>query len=106
MTDTPTAKRRWLRFSLRTMLLLITALCIWLGYQVNAARRQREALAAIARAGGTVYFDRRTPPDWLHQFLGDDSRTAIKAFFSHPKPNIAKSDLDQVANFPCLRYFV
>jgi hypothetical protein len=49
--------RKWLRFSLRTLLLLVTALCVWLGIQVNAARRQRDAVAAWSRAGGAVYYD-------------------------------------------------
>src|SRR5262245_10359599 len=49
--------KKWFRFSLRTMLVLITALCIWLGFQVNAARRQREAVAAILKVGGSVKYD-------------------------------------------------
>src|SRR5262245_37829735 len=108
--------KKWLRFSLRTMLVLITALCIWLGVQVNVARRQREAVAAISRVGGTVYYDyqlvpvatgvtslfevasqpsddgldlSRTPPgaDWLRKCLGDDFfRTAVVVWFPN-NPN-------------------
>jgi len=55
-------KGRWFRFSLRTLLLLVTALCVWLGIQVNAARRQREAVAAILSAGGTVVYDYEIVP--------------------------------------------
>src|SRR5262245_8259132 len=102
--------KRWLRFSLRTMLVLITALCIWLGFQVNAARRQREAVTAILNAGGIVAYDyqvvsrrqrtslapgisswqdysfdsgRATPgPKWLRQYIGDDYfRTAVGVRF-------------------------
>ncbi len=32
---TPTPNRRWLRFSLRTMFALVTALTCWLGYHVH-----------------------------------------------------------------------
>src|SRR6476659_4651164 len=95
-------KSRWFRFSLRTLLLLITALCVWLGIQVNAARRQREAVAAILKAGGRVHYDYEIVPQpwppktlqtgiygidpqaklpgpaWLRQGIGDDSfRTAV-----------------------------
>jgi hypothetical protein len=36
----PRPKRCWFRFSLRTLIAVVTVLCIWLGIQVNAARRQ------------------------------------------------------------------
>jgi len=55
-------KSRWLRFSLHTLLLLITALCVWLGLQVNAARRQKEAVAAILNADGMVVYDYQVVP--------------------------------------------
>ena len=55
-------KSRWFRFSLRTLLLLIAVLCVWLGIQVNAARRQREAVAAIQSAGGSVVYDYEIVP--------------------------------------------
>ena len=45
-------KRRWFRFSLRTMLLATTMLCIWLGWKINAAREQRQAVAAVRELGG------------------------------------------------------
>jgi len=35
--------RRWLRFSLRGMLVVITLFGIWLGFQVNWLRQRREA---------------------------------------------------------------
>src|SRR5262245_40067519 len=117
--------KRWLRFSLRTMLLLITALCIWLGFQINAARRQKEAVAAILSVGGAVYYDyqyaplavggpsytldqNRTPPgpQWLRQCIGDDYfRTVVNVIFDRPN-NIAKGDLDQLAKLPRLRILV
>jgi hypothetical protein len=55
-------KSRWFRFSLRTLLLVIAVLCVWLGIQVNAARRQKEAVAAIQKAGGEINFDFQCVP--------------------------------------------
>jgi hypothetical protein len=55
-------KSRWFRFSLRTLLLLIAVLCIWLGIQVNAARRQREAVAVLLNAGAEIYYDYQMVP--------------------------------------------
>jgi hypothetical protein len=43
-------------------LLLITAICIWLGIQVNAARRQREAVAVLFNAGVGVAYDYEMVP--------------------------------------------
>ena len=51
------SRRRWLRFSLRTLFIVVTLLCVWLGIQVNAARRQREAVTAILNIGGKFSFD-------------------------------------------------
>ena len=58
----PLPKRRWAQLSLRTMLVLVTALCIALAAWVVPAERQRRAVAAIEAAGGWVgYTDNRDP---------------------------------------------
>ncbi len=49
--------RRWFRFSLRTILLFATALCLWLGMTVTQARQRERAVKAIEAAGGTVGYD-------------------------------------------------
>src|SRR5262245_2156580 len=78
-----TAKRRRLRISVRTLMLLIFGLAAWLGWRVNLARTQREAVAAIEAHGGFVAYnwefvnDKRVPgrspnaPGWLRKQLGD-----------------------------------
>ena len=78
-------KRRWLSYSLRTMLLLVTLLCVWLGVQVNRANKQRRAVEAIEKLGGAVMYDceerRYRPggsgskppgPAWLRTLIGRD----------------------------------
>src|SRR5262245_12436106 len=45
MTQTP--KRRGLRLSLRGLLLVVTALAIWLGYNVNVVRQRKAMLAEL-----------------------------------------------------------
>ena len=49
--------RRWFQYSLRSFLILLTALAVWLGVVVNRAREQREAVKAIAAMRGEVVFD-------------------------------------------------
>lgn len=39
MVDKPTP-RRWFRFSLRTLFLIVTILCVWIGYQLNWIRQR------------------------------------------------------------------
>src|SRR5581483_7950180 len=39
--------RRRLSFSLRTLLLVVTAIAIWLGWQTYLAREQREAIVSL-----------------------------------------------------------
>ena len=49
-------KRRWLQFSIRTVLLLVTLLCVGLSLWIAPAERQRRAVTAIETLGGAVVF--------------------------------------------------
>ena len=82
--------RRWFQYSLRSFLILLTALAVWLGVVVNRAREQREAVKAIEALGGHIIYDwsivewhdggtytmdiaRKPPaPVWLRRIIGDD----------------------------------
>jgi hypothetical protein len=87
----PTKRRHCFRVSLRMLLLVMTVFCVWLGTQVNAARRQREAVAAILSVGGEIMYDYQwipvpgkpdeyapdlanppPMPSWLRWLVGDD----------------------------------
>ena len=50
-------KIRWKTISLRGLLLLILAIALWLGWIVQKARQQREAVAALQKFGGFVHYD-------------------------------------------------
>jgi Leucine Rich repeat len=60
--DKPTATFRHFRFGLRTLLVVMTLLCIWLAIEVNAVRRQKEAVEAILATGGSVWYDYQATP--------------------------------------------
>jgi hypothetical protein len=50
-------KRRWLRFSLRTLFIVLTVSGIWLGFQVNWIRQRREFIAqqrSVFATGPTI----------------------------------------------------
>jgi len=74
-------KPRWLRFSLRTLLLLIAVLCVWLAWRMNRVRHIRDAVAEIKRLGGGIVYthelDMAPPvdppgPKWFRQIFGDE----------------------------------
>jgi len=67
--------RRRLQISLRTFLVLVTVLAVWLGWQANRLRRQAEAVRAFQRAGCIIGY--RVPPP-------AGRKLAIEAFAADP----------------------
>ena len=72
--------RRWLGFSVRTLLLLTALVAVWLGVQANRVHKQRAAIAAIEAAGGTVYYAWQGMP-WE---LAERERLPLEVI-SHPR---------------------
>jgi hypothetical protein len=86
MTDTP--RRRWLLYSLITLLLPVVLAGIglrWVAIRVQRTMRQSEAVEAIVKAGGGVRYDfemdqsgNRLPkaslpgPAWVRYWIGYD----------------------------------
>src|SRR5262245_17761013 len=99
-TASPKPRRRWLRFSLRALLLIVTVLCIWIGIKVNAARRQRAAMAAMQRAGVMVKFDYQLPaPAWIRQLIGEEYfREVVRVAGDHG--HISADDFARLTDFP------
>ncbi len=78
--------RRFLRFSVRWLIVVVLVIGAGLGWTVRSARIQREAVAAIQHAGGIVHYDsewsinngncmpggKRQPPKWLVNLIGVD----------------------------------
>jgi hypothetical protein len=95
--DTPTRRPWWtyMRLSLRGLIVLVLLIGGILGRTVHQAQVQREAVAAITRAGGSVYYDWQVrkdglilsttkpwAPNWLVKLVGID-------YFGH----VARIDL-------------
>ena len=51
MTETK-PKRRWFRFSLRTLFIFVTIVCIWLGFQVSTVYHRKRLLSRLDPAVG------------------------------------------------------
>ena len=78
-------RRRWLRFSLRTLLVLVTVCGVWLGIKVDQARRQKEAVEALRALGAEIWYEHQRKdnggydvtielevPGWARELCGDD----------------------------------
>ena len=72
-------KRRWYQFSLKTLLLVMTAICLgpggYITHEQQKARNQWAAVEAIEKLGGRIEFDPSLPSRsaWQRLLLGDDS---------------------------------
>ena len=76
--------RRFLRFSVRGLIVLVLVIGGGLGWIVRSARIQREAVAAIVNAGGGVLYDwewsngksipggKPRAPRWIVDLIGVD----------------------------------
>ena len=81
--------RRWLRFSLRTMFALVTAISIWLAWTVSVIQERKLVLKdmrrtpgfTVATAGTLTYVGGPAPPaptiSWLRRRLGDEAIESI-----------------------------
>jgi hypothetical protein len=57
MSVTKTRRRRYRQFSWYTFLVMLLLGCLWLGWEVNRANQQRQAVAWVLELGGTVTYD-------------------------------------------------
>jgi hypothetical protein len=78
-------KRRWLRYSIRTLLVAVTIFCAWLSYQLNWIQ-QREAVASehqmvaqmLNLAGGKFSYALPRPnAPWPLRWMGADGYAAV-----------------------------
>ena len=55
MNESKPKPRRWFRFSLRTMFLLVTVLCVWLGWHSSAVQERHAVMMMISAKGGLAH---------------------------------------------------
>ena len=102
--DPPKRKRRWFQFSLRTLLLftVVCAIgCAWLARRVERKSKEREAVEAIVRLKGEVFYDyqlgavedvKPSGPAWLRKLLGENFFSEVDAAFLYD-PDITDVEL-------------
>lgn len=114
------SKRRWLKFSLRTMLIAIALFAVWLGPQVNRVREQRRAVERILGLGGSIFYGYQTDdsggylsrpqryqaqphgPEWLSGWIGPDYFNSVVAV-SLGTTEVSDDDLAYLRGLPELR---
>jgi hypothetical protein len=75
------SKRRWFRWSLRTMFVVVTVLGVWLGWNFHYVRERDKMAAWIAAEGGSVIKGpasrpwKALPRSW--SFLGAESVSQV-----------------------------
>lgn len=92
-------RKRMFRFSLRTMLLLLSVGAVFFGWQVSQIRRQQVAVANIEESGGQVRFLRSKEgelllrgPGWLHRMMGDDGFRTVHSVVLFAESNSEFAD--------------
>ncbi len=101
----PKPRRRYLKFSLRTFFVLLTLVCVWFGWQVNQANRQRKAVAWVLEMGGSVEYDYEV--DGAGNIIAD-SPELLRDFYQqvevvHLIRDTQVSDLTPLANLQSLK---
>jgi internalin A len=105
-------RRRWFRFSLRTLLLLVAVTAVWVGIESNRAHKQAAAVKRISELGGFLRFDferdsrgndipnaEPAAPKWLRSLLGDDYFRSVHTLdFSSMWRSLAPTQQLEVTN--------
>ncbi len=107
--------RKILRYSLRTFLICVGLLAVWLGYQRNAAKEQKAAVEHILARGGKVRYDftfdssgdlirgAESPyPSWLIKLAGMDALHSVWLVDLNGRL-ATDEDFEQLRHFPRLR---
>jgi internalin A len=118
MPDQPLLKprRRWLRMSVRGLIILVLVIGAGLGWIVRRAHVQRDAVAEIKKAGGSVFYDWEWKngmpiqlgipwtPRWLTDLVGIDYFGHVTAIWLARSSTASDSAIAQVGRLTRLRY--
>lgn len=101
-------RTRWLRFSLRGALIVITVACLALGWIVDEVRDGRLAVATIHELGGRIRYKRQpqtasapSPMRWLRLVMGEEY-TGIVNDVSFANCKLSDADLACVGRLTSL----
>ena len=84
MDDPNPTKRHWFRFSLRTLFVLVTVFCTWLGYQLNWIRQRHAELEYRQGTAEGAYFYPPPAPLSLRLF-GESGAEVVPVYEDEPE---------------------
>ena len=107
---------RKFRVSLRTALVLVTVLCVFLAWKAKQIRDQKKSVDAILAAGGVVYYDDEYDPNsmapananspyrWLSRHLSQEYVANVCGVTLYPTPGFgADEQVKLLTGIPYLR---
>ena len=89
MSQVPPTRRRWYQFSIGTMLLLVTAFAIWLGWELKFIRDRKHMAEWLDANGGLASDDPNKEISLVRRALGDLSYSHV---FLGPKATPEEAD--------------
>lgn len=105
------AKLFRVRYSLKTLFVLFTVACLWLGQRIQYARNQEHAVRAIEAAGGRIWYGYQSDgrgkafsksqlpgPDWLRRWVGRHFFTSVVVVEFHDV-SFEDADLQRLAPY-------
>ncbi|MCE9556821.1 MAG: hypothetical protein K8T91_26025 [Planctomycetes bacterium] len=104
--------RRMLQYRLRTLLVITTIIAVLFGWWSYKAQRQREAVAALRKIGGTAYYHRYLPwtsenydspkwPPWVLDTVVADYLARVQVIRLN-STTVTDDDLKFLKNMPAL----
>src|SRR5215831_18099872 len=107
--DNALSKRRWYQFGLRTFflgILVIAIGCGWFAVKLQAARKQRMAVATIREWGGDIGYSSSPAPDWLMHLLGEDFFCTVTKVHVDKAVTASDSELSELEPLCSMRWSI
>lgn len=102
-------QRRILRFGLRTLLVLITVVSVWIGWISHRARQTRDIVHSIQSDGYKVYYSLDDPTlhafaggTWYHDLIGIEYFADVEGVEGFSLPNLGADRLRDLARMNSL----
>lgn len=107
--------RRFLRLSVRGLIVVVLFFGVWLGWLVRTARVQRDAVQAITAAGGLVKYNwgwkkanpsmviKLADPGWLVDLIGIDYVGHVTVVWLTASPSVSDATMIQVGRLTRLQ---